>query len=65
MQDLGSAFQGLVIAKALFNRSSESEDTDTYLPELVPPQSPLEVLHMAATFLNRGPMGPATRFARV
>ena len=52
MQDLGSAFQGLVIAKALFNRSSESEDTDTYLPELVPPRSPLEVLHVAATFLN-------------
>ena len=65
MQDLGSAFRGLVIAKAPFNRSSRSEDTNTYLPELVPPRSPLEVLHTAATFLNRGPTGPTIRFAGV
>ena len=54
MQDLGSAFRWLVIAKTPFNRSSGSEDTNTCLSELVPPQSPLEVLRMAATFLNRG-----------
>ena len=65
MQDLGSAFQGLAIAKAPFNHSSGSEDTNTYLPELVPPRSPLEVLRAAATFLNRGPKGSATRFAGV
>ena len=52
MQDLGSAFRGLVIAKAPFNRSSGSDDTDTYLPELVPPRSTLEVLCAVATFLN-------------
>ena len=57
MQDLGSAFRGLVIAKSPFNRSSESEDTNTYLLELVRLQSPIEVLRTAATFLNRGPMG--------
>ena len=65
MQDLGSVFRGLVVAKALFNRSSGSEDTNTYLPELVPLQSPLEVPRATATFLNRGPMGPTTRFAGV
>ena len=65
MQDLGSAFRGLVIAKAPFNRSSGSDDTDTYLPELVPPRSTLEVLCAATTFLNKGPTGPATRFAGV
>ena len=65
MQDLGSAFRGLTITKAPFNRSSGSEDTNTYLPELVPPWSPLEVLRAAATFLNQGPTGPATRFAGV
>ena len=65
MQDLSSAFQGLIIAKTPFNCSSGSEDTNTYLPELVPPQSPLEVLHVAATSLNRGPTGPATRFVGV
>ena len=65
MQDLGSAFRGLVIAKAPFNRSSRSEDTNTYLPELVPPRSPLEVLHAAATFLNQGLKGSATKFAGV
>ena len=65
MQDLGSAFRGLVIAKAPFNRFSGSDDTDTYLPELVPPRSTLEVLCAAATFLNQGPTGPATRFAGV
>ena len=54
MQDLGSAFRGLIIAKAPFNRFSGSEDTDTYLPELVPLRSPLEVLRAAATFLNWG-----------
>ena len=65
MQDLSSVFRGLVIAKAPFNRFSESEDINTYLPELVPPRSPLEVLHAAATFLNRGPTGSATRFTGV
>ena len=65
MQDLGSAFRGLAIAKTPFNHSSGSEDTNTYLPGLVLPQSPLEVLRVAATFLNRGPKGPATRFAGV
>ena len=65
MQDLGSVFRGLVIAKAPFNCSSGSEDTNTYLPELVPPRSPLEVLRAATTFLNRGPTGPVTRFAGV
>ena len=63
MQDLGTAFRGFIIAKAPFNRSSGLEDTNTYLPELVPPWSPLEVLRAAATFLSRGPTGPATRFA--
>ena len=65
MQDLGFAFQGLVIAKTPFNHSSGSEDTNTYLPELVPLWSPLEVFRVATTFLNRGPTGPATRFAGV
>ena len=65
MQDLGSAFRGLAIAKAPFNRSSGSEDTNTYFPKLVPPWSPLEVLRTAAAFFNRGPKGPATRFAGV
>ena len=65
MQDLGSAFWGLTIAKAPFNRSSGSEDTNTYFPKLVPPWSPLEVLRMAAAFFNQGPKGPATRFAGV
>ena len=62
MQDLGFAFRGIVIAKAPFNCFSGSEDTNTYLPGLVSPRSPLEVLRAAATFLNRGPTGPATRF---
>ena len=57
MQDLGSAFRGLAITKAPFNCSSGSEGTNTNLPELVPPRSPLEVLHAAAVFLNRGPKG--------
>ena len=65
MQDLGYAFRGLAIAKSPFNRSNGSEDTNTYLPELVPPRNPLEVLRVAATFLNRGPKGSATRFAGV
>ena len=65
MQDLSSVFRGLVIAKAPFNRFSESEDINTYLPELVPPRSPLELLHVAATSLNRGLTGPTTRFAEV
>ena len=65
MQDPGFVFRGLVIAKAPFNCSSGSEDTNTYLPELVPPRSPLEVLRAVATFLNRGPTGPVTRFAGV
>ena len=59
MQDLGSVFRGLAIAKAPFNRSGGSEDTNTYLPELVPPRSPFEVLRVAAAFLNRGLKGLA------
>ena len=62
MQDLGFVFRGPVIAKAPFNRSNGSEDIDTYLPELVPPWSPLELLRATATSLNQGPVGPATRF---
>ena len=65
MQDLSSVFRGLVVAKAPFNRSSGSEDIHTYLPELVPPRSSLEVLRVAATFHNQGPIGLATRFAGV
>ena len=65
MQDLGSVFRGLVVAKAPFNRSSGSEDIRTYLLELVPPRSPLELLCAAATSLNQGPTVPATRFAGV
>ena len=63
MQDPSFVFRGLVVAKALFNRSSGSEDIHTYLPELVPPRSPVELLCTAATSLNWGPTGPATRFA--
>ena len=62
VQNLGSTFRGLAIAKAPFNRSSGSEDTNTYLPGLLPPWNPLEVLRAAATFLNQG---PTTRFAEV
>ena len=65
MQDLGYAFRGLAIAKSPFNRSNGSKDTNTYLPELVLPRNPLEVLCVATTFLNRGPTGPATGFVRV
>ena len=65
MQDLGFVFRGPVIAKAPFNRSSGSEDIHTYLPELVLPWSPLELLRAAATSLNKDPAGPATRFAGV
>ena len=65
MQDPGFVFRGLVIAKTPFNRSSGSEDIHTYLLELVPPRSPLELLRVAATSLNRGPTGLATRFAGV
>ena len=65
MQDLGFAFRGLAIAKAPFNRSSGLEGTNTNLLKLVPPWSPLEVFRAVAAFLNRGPKGPATRFARV
>ena len=65
MQDPSFVFRGLVVAKALFNRSSGSEDIHTYLPELVPPRSPLELLRAAATSLNRGPIGLASRFAGV
>ena len=65
MQDLGFVFRGLVVAKAPFNCSSGSEDIHTYLPELVLSQSPLELLRAATTSFNRGPMGPATRFAGV
>ena len=65
MQDLGFAFRGLAIAKAPFNRSSGSEDTNTYFPELVLSRSPLEVLCAAVAFLNRGLKVLATRFAGV
>ena len=65
MQDLGSAFRGLAVAKAQLNHSSGLEGTNTNLLELVPPRSPLEVLRVAAAFLNRGPKGPATRFTGV
>ena len=65
MQDLGTVFRGLIVAKVPFNHSSGSEDICTYLPELVPPWSPLELLRAAATSLNRGLMEPATRFAGV
>ena len=65
MQDLGSVFRGLVVAKAPFNRSSELEDIHTYLLELVPLRSPLELLRTAAISFNQGPTGLATRFAGV
>ena len=65
MQDLGSIFRGLVVAKTPFNHSSESEDIRTYLPELVLPRSPLELLRVVTTSLNQGPTGLATRFAGV
>ena len=65
MQDLGSAFSGFALAKAPFSYSSGSEGTNTNLPELVPPQSPLVVLRAAAAFLNRGPRELASRFAGV
>ena len=60
MQDLGSAFRGLAIAKTPFNRSSGSEDTNTYLPELVSPRSPFEVPRAAVALFNLGPKGPTT-----
>ena len=65
MQNLGFVFLGPVVAKAPFNRSSGLEDIHTYLPELVSPRSPLELLRAATTSLNRGPTGPATRFIGV
>ena len=65
MQDLGSVFRELIVAKTPFNRSSGSEDIRTYLPELVQPRSPLELLCAAATSLNQGPTELATRFAGV
>ena len=65
MQDLGFVFRELIVAKTPFNCSSGSEDIRTYLLELVPPRSPLELLCAAATSLNQGPMGLATRFAGV
>ena len=65
MQDPGFVFRGLVVTKAPFNRSSGSEDIHTYLPKLVLSRSPLELLRAAATSLNQGLTGLATRFARV
>ena len=65
MQDLGFVFQVLVVAKAPFNRSSRSGDIHTYLTELVPLRSPLELLRAAAISLNRDPVGLATRFVGV
>ena len=63
MQDLGFVFQEPVVAKAPFNHSSGSKDVHTYLPELVPSRSPLELLRAVANSLNRGPAEPTTRFA--
>ena len=65
MQDLGFVFQEPVVAKAPFNHSSGSKDVHTYLPELVPPRSPLELLRAVATSFNQGPAEPITRFAGV
>ena len=65
MQDLGSAFRGLIVVKTPFDCSSGSKDTNTYLPELVSLRSPFEVLRAAATFLNQGLKGSATKFAGV
>ena len=65
MRDLGSAFRGFAIAKTPFNCSSGSEGSNTNLPELVLPWSPLEVLHAAAAFLNRDLKGQAMRFTGV
>ena len=59
VQNLGSVFRGLAIAKAPFGCSSGSKDTNTYPPELVPPRSPFKVLRAAAAFLNRGLKGLA------
>ena len=59
MQDLGSVFRGFAIAKAPFDHSSGSEDTNTYVPELVPSQSPFKVLHAVAAFLSWGLKGLA------
>ena len=53
MQDPVFVFRGLVVAKVPFNRFNGLEDIHTYLPELVPPWSPLELLRVAATSLNR------------
>ena len=60
VQDLGSVFRGLAIAKTPFNRSSGSEDTNTYLPELVPPRSTFEVPRAAVALFNLGLKGPTT-----
>ena len=57
MQDIGSAFSGFALAKAPFSCSSGSEGTNTNLPELVPPRSPLKVFRAAVAFLNQGPKG--------
>ena len=57
MQDPGFVFRGLVVAKAPFNYSSELEGTNTNLPELFPPRSPLKVFRAAAAFLHRGLKG--------
>ena len=65
MQGLGFVLRGPVIAKAPFSRFSRSEDIHIYLPELVPPRSPLELLRAAPPSLNRGPTRSATRFAGV
>ena len=60
MQDLGSVLRGLANAKALFNRPSGSEDTNTYLPELVSLRSPFEVPRAAVALFNLGLKGPTT-----
>ena len=64
MQDLGPAFRGLAITKAPLNCSSGSKGTNTNLPELVPPWSPLEVLRAAVALLNRGPKGVSLEIRR-
>ena len=57
MQDLDSTFWGFALAKAPINCSSESEGTNTNLPELFPPRSPLKVFcgrHLPPSRPKRG-----------
>ena len=59
MQDLGSVSWGFAHAKALFDSSSELEDTNTNLQELFSPRSRLKVFRAAVIFLCRGLTGAA------